>query len=326
MAPRPLARRLHLWLGLVLGGVFAVQGLTGSLLALLGDHAPPPVVAPPLEEALRAAASFGRVETIVFAEPLRITVRGPDGSRRLCGAVPTPCANTASETLLDLHARMMAGRPGGRVLGAAAVALLIGCLTGLILLPRSNPLKLMVAGRRGGGRRHLDLHRLLGLAMMPVLLTTAASGALLNYRDLLLPLAGAPAPATAVAASRAPGDADALVAALKARYPEARLVSLTFAADGTTLLRFGLPEEIHPTGRSYARFDHDGWTVRLAADAPAAHWLLDQLPYPLHAATPLGSVGRWLLIAAGLAPLLLLITALVWRRGSGRGAGSVKQS
>lgn len=219
---RPRARvvwlRLHRWLGLGLGAVFVLFGLTGSLLVFyVGiDEAIEPALAvpgpepqvrswqsvldvlqrahpqrdrgwrielPPGGRGLVTARYLKPSETAdAFYKPLLVTVN-PDTGQVLANRF---WGDSAATWVYDLHYMLLAGKAGHTVVGVLGLLMLLSLVGGLVLWwPRPghwrDALRLKLSGSRQ--RRHYDLHKLAGVGGGLVLLVLAATGAALALPD-----------------------------------------------------------------------------------------------------------------------------------------------
>ena len=221
-APRRLAQRLHRWLGLGLGAVFVLLGLTGSFLVFyteidaaiepaLALRGPEPVVTswqavldtlqrthpqrdrgwrielPPEGRGLVTARYLKPSETAgAFFAPLLVTVHPETGqvlASRWWGRF-------AATWVYDLHYTLLAGEAGRTVVGVLGLLLLGSLLAGLLLWwPRTGhrrgALRLKLNGSRQ--RRHYDLHKLAGVGGGALLLVLAITGAALALPEWVEP-------------------------------------------------------------------------------------------------------------------------------------------
>ncbi len=206
--------RLHRWLGLGLGAVFVLFGLTGSLLVFYVeiDEAIEPAQAVP-EPAPQVRSWQSVLEVLQRSHPQRDRgwrIELPPGGRGLVTArylKPSEAAgvfykpllvtiNPATEQVLvnrlwgnfaatwvyDLHYMLLAGETGHTVVGLLGLLMLLALVGGLVLWwPRrghwADALRLKLSGSRQ--RRHYDLHKLAGVGGGAVLLVLAATGAAL---------------------------------------------------------------------------------------------------------------------------------------------------
>jgi uncharacterized iron-regulated membrane protein len=219
---RSLWLRLHRWLGLGLGAVFVMLGLTGSLLVFyVGiDEAIEPALAVPgpapqmqrwhdvllaLQQAHPQRDRGWRIELppggrgLVTArylkpaeaagaiyKPLLVTVNPATGqvlASRLWG-------DFAATWVFDLHYRLLAGDAGRTVVGVLGLLMTASLSGGLVLWwPRRGQwraaLRVKLTGSRQ--RRHYDLHKLAGVGGGAVLLVLAVTGAALALPDWVEP-------------------------------------------------------------------------------------------------------------------------------------------
>lgn len=95
--------------------------------------------------------------------------------------------------LLDLHTQLHLDRWGWNAVGCLGFLLAVSCLSGLYLWwPGLKGLRrsLLVRHQAGLMRFALDSHRLVGLLSLPALLVLAVTGSLLSYPSLLEAIAG----------------------------------------------------------------------------------------------------------------------------------------
>lgn len=217
-------RLAHLWLGWGLGGLFALFGLSGSLLVVypeLDALLNPALIWRPEQGCIRAWEPV--LQALQRAEPGRERgwrIELPEGG---CGSVTArylrpperdgaffaprlvslradtlePVAQrywgeTAMTWLFDLHYTGLAGATGRSVVGLLGLLLAASLISGLVLWwPRSRA-QWRSAWRpkpdAGAARRTWDRHRLVGLYGAPLLLLLALTGALLALPDWVDPL------------------------------------------------------------------------------------------------------------------------------------------
>jgi len=211
---RHWVRRLHLWLGLGLGGLLVLLGLTGSVLAfypeldaLLHPEIRVEGSGPPdWDQALatvRAAYSDkdGPWRFEVTDQPGAIPARyydpperpgyafrpmmvwlSPDG-----GAVLRRdyWGEYAMTFIYDLHYRLLLGETGGKVVGWLGFALLALLLSGLwAWWPRGSWTKALRLKRGAPPQRALrDWHKLTGLSGLAFLLILTVTGIMLELPD-----------------------------------------------------------------------------------------------------------------------------------------------
>lgn len=334
---------LHLWVGLSVGLVFAVVGLSGSALVF---H----------EELLRwqhpqLAAGQARVEPAVLA---RIVERGRDDGLRSVqfpsDAMPTWIGFLAdgrrmhyatddgrvllerhpdTDALLwlhELHTHLLAGETGEQVNGVLGFVCLGLVLVGLYLWwpARGRMLAQLRVFRGPPIRRWLTWHRSSGVVLLPLLVLSTVTGVGMIYHEVARALLTAAFGGAAVAPPApglpaAPVRWDRALEAAARAVDEARLTRVSVPADdaGTVGFRAKQAGEWHPNGRSTITVDASGSHVLQASAAtaePAGARAANAI-YPLHIGVAGGEVLRWLTFLAGLMPAFLLVTGfLFWRR------------
>lgn len=347
MAPRlrRLLRAAHLWLGLTVGAVLALAGLTGTMLVFypeLDAWAVParasdarPVGNGELarvEASLRQLQAGGEWRLELPRIPGdAVVVRHFDGR---AGFAPLMVAvdpvsgavlwqrrwgETALSWLYDLHYTLLAGEAGRLILAVAAIASLPLILGGVWLWwpPPGKRLRAVWPPRLRSGpvRRFYDLHVLGGLYGGVVLLPLAVTGLVLERPDWF----GGPGHGGHYSGSGSISAAQAAEAA-QAMFPEAELRWIYLPASGGARVRLyqdGEPSRRFPATSVW--LDGDG-LVNAVHDAreQSARQAFFAWQHPLHNGEALGLPGRMAAALAGLVPLLLLVTGLWrWRRKRG---------
>lgn len=208
---RRAVRKVHLWLGLTLGGLFVLLGLTGSVLvfypeldALLHPEIRVEGSGPPDWDRALATARAAYPEKTgpwrfeVTGKPGAIPARyydpperpgyafrpmmvwlSPDGSQVLRRDYWGEYAVTF---IYDLHYRLLLGELGGKVLGWLGLGLLALLLSGLwAWWPRGSWIKALRFKRRAPPQRRLrDWHKLSGLSGLAFLLILTVTGIMLE--------------------------------------------------------------------------------------------------------------------------------------------------
>lgn len=208
---RRAVRKVHLWLGLTLGGLFVLLGLTGSVLvfypeldALLHPEIRVEGSGPPDWDRALATARAAYPEKTgpwrfeVTGKPGAIPARyydpperpgyafrpmmvwlSPDGSQVLRRDYWGEYAVTF---IYDFHYRLLLGELGGKVLGWLGLGLLALLLSGLwAWWPRGSWIKALRFKRRAPPQRRLrDWHKLSGLSGLAFLLILTVTGIMLE--------------------------------------------------------------------------------------------------------------------------------------------------
>lgn len=300
-----MVRKLHLWLGLGLGGLLVLLGLTGSLLVFYPEidallHPEIRVEAAQAPDWDRALATVrqaypdkqGPWRFEVPHGPGAIPARyynpderkghafrpmmvwlSPDGARVLRRDYWGEYAMTF---LYDLHFRLLLGVTGGTVLGWLGFVLLALLLSGLwAWWPRGAWTKALRLKLRAHPQRRLrDWHKLAGLLGLPWLVLLTVTGIMLELpgeSDAALRVVGMPVdPAPVVFASMPEsGPAMSLDHTMRtalAALPGGRVAWIESAPAGGSVARF----RIQVPGDPSVRFPHsyvwvDGATGRVVA-------------------------------------------------------------
>lgn len=210
---RIFVRRVHLWLGLSLGLLFVVLGLTGSALVFYTgidtalhhaiqvgrDDPAHSLDAPVWDRALATGRgrwhdAGGKWTLEVTSEGGAIPARyypspGHHGDRMMVwfsaddGRIirAQPWGGYLMSWLYQLHMALLAGDVGGQVVGWSGVAMLLLLVSGVVAWwPRGSWRKALAFKRDAATIRRLrDLHKLSGLWSMVLLFVLVATGVLL---------------------------------------------------------------------------------------------------------------------------------------------------
>lgn len=232
---RAVARQVHLWLGLSLGVLFAVVGLTGSILVVytaLDDALYPEIslsgaAAPPCwEHVLQTARATypdkkgpwrfevtgrgGDIPARYYAPPERagrdfapmMVWFSADGARVLRRDY---WGDYAVTWIYDLHHRLLLQSSGAKILGWSGGAMLVLLASGLVAWwPRPGTLGKALRIKRNASpiRRLYDAHKLVGLASMGLLALLTVTGIMLampkECMAVLKPILGPASPSPVI--------------------------------------------------------------------------------------------------------------------------------
>lgn len=343
---------LHLWAGLVVGTLFAVVGLSGSVLVfhddLLRMQHPQLEGHEPIADGEVLAGILSRwapegLGSLHLPEPhgsgLPVWQAYFDDGHRAYFAPEDGALLLEREVtrdpllfLADLHIHLLGGEAGHQVLGVVGWIGLGLLLSGLYLWwPRFGTWRAHLKVHNGPPvRRWLTWHRSAGVFLLPLLLLSTLTGVGMVYhagfRAVLTGMFGGgepPAAPVAVAASDVAPDWPSILAKANAALPDARLTRTSPAEPGSDVIAFRARAagEWHPNGRSLVYVDRAGHQVLLAHDATDQAYgaKLTEAIYPVHIASVGGDWFRWLTFLGGLVPAFLLVTGfLFWRRRRGR--------
>ncbi|KFC71420.1 PepSY domain-containing protein [Massilia sp. LC238] len=231
-------------------------------------------------------------------------------------------------TLFHLHRYLMAGDAGKIVIAVQGLALMLLCLSGIVVWWPKMTLSAFwhaISVRRGSNwpKFNFQLHRAAGFYVAPVLLVLAFSGVYFNAPDWVTPAIRAVAPLTKnekalnTSAKEVPRiDAGAAMAAAQVRYPEGRVSRIGIPAkpDQPYEVRVRQPGELrHGAGATRVSVDAGSGEIVRAIDpltARGGDWFVSTL-FPLHTGEAFGLAGRILISVVGLTPMLFFITGLV---------------
>lgn len=344
---RALVSWLHLWTGLTAGVVFALLGLSGSVLTfhselLLAQH--PQLAA---QDAIADGRVLARLMDTWSPQGMR-AIDVPRASMPVWQGYFTDdsrryFASRTGELLLvrnpdddwllwlhELHTHLLTGETGEEIVGVAGWIACFMLLSGLYLWwpRRGHWLAHLRPHANPPVRRWLTWHRSAGAVALPVLLLVTACGVGMVYHEgarmLLTGLFGGSHPSglpgrPSVLRAEAQIDWVRVLANAQAALPDARLSRIAVPSDGSRVVNFRarMPGEWHPNGRSTIVVDGYDLAVLGASDAttqPAGERAADAI-YPLHIGAVGGPGYRIAVALAGLLPGFLIVTGfLFWRR------------
>lgn len=239
--------------------------------------------------------------------------------------------------LYDFHLRLLSGEAGHTLNGLLGLLSLLLLFSGLWQWwPRHFNRRLFKLPRPDSSLRSVrQYHSVLALLLLPLLLLTSATGAMMVFsqqtqmvlRTLLPPAAPAPQPLRSIAA--VPLSATNWTAALQSaqqHWPTQalRLVSLRQKDSEPISFRAKTTDEWHPNGRGVLQLnplDNSVLYAVAATELAAAEQLRNSF-YPLHVAAVGGTLYQLALLLIGVLslPLLLLGLLFSWRRFNARSA------
>ena len=331
----------HVWTGLIVGTLFCVMSLSGSVL----------VLRPWIEDLLRpawAAKSAERPSQILTAASQNIEHMWP-GSKigsvtfpAQAGALPEFGIRTADNTqlrvfvhplsgevlgtfslrwlewLTDLHHHLLVEGIGKRIVGFIGIFLFLSSMTGLLVwMRRANPWRLI----RGRSLTSFDLHRSVGVVGNVLLLFVAATGVTIAFpQTVAFLLGGRPAAARQQqrghAESPLPGVAlDEYFAAAKQAVPggAVRQLRLSSAPGRPVTARVSTAGDLRQEGSTRITFETGTAHVR-TVDRPEDGAFSQRIVLaatPLHYAEWGGFPLRFVWCLIGLLPPVLFASGVM---------------
>lgn len=344
---RRILFNLHLWTAMIAGALLLVLGGTGAILAFEEpiDHAlnpglfyvhpqGNPLPASALLSRIRQEYPGKRVNMLMFGKAPDLStmalVAGPGSvfidpySGRIMGTRKTNKYFT--QTVHQLHIRLLMGETGSRILGVAGLLLVFLALSGVYLW---WPLKrVTIATGKSWRRFNFDLHHAAGFYSSVFLLILALTGVMVSFSDYTVPAmykithsdAGDEDTESTPIPHARPISPDQAVATALATIPGTQLVSLVPPKGPTGSYRVAVhfPEDRTPGGRSVVFIDQFSGTVlssESSRTAPAGTRLVN-LNRALHTGDIGGLPTKIIGCLASLAVIVQVFSGLImwWKR------------
>lgn len=341
MRLRPWIVRVHLWLGLTIGALWALQGLTGAMLVFSRDiqaasyPASPPGPLLPLATLFeKAEAAAGAPVTMVETfsprrelflahyknardHPMTMVIDGRSGAAfdRRDPEAMLPTDGSTWKWLVRFHEGLLSEEAGPFFIGASGVLLLTSVLLGLYLAwPRPGHWKaaFQVVRWRTPSQRLFGWHRLVGLTAGLALFVIVPFGVYMAFKDPIrewMAEEGWYRTFKPEAVEDLPSfaiEADQALAIARAPFPGAAIYRVALPTKNTPAYVFRLlqKEELRRSnGTTTVAIDPWNGQLRYVYDPRRARIgnVIDDVAYPIHNADISGPVGRVLLFLTGLA-------------------------
>jgi len=336
MVPKRLLLQIHRWSGLAAALLILLQASTGALLIYrtgLAELVDPAGMtrrsvagATPLTRVLDAARTrypgYG-VDKVVFPQTGRgvylVHLLDPQGDSRYVSVDPgTAQALRAgglwtfpSEAVLQVHYRLLTGRPGVALMMLSGLSLLVMVLTGLTYWwpKRGRWKKSLAVDTRLPGKVVLrQIHRTLGVACAASAVFSATTGLVVAGEFILTP-----GPLVPFAASAEPvrGDVDDALAQARTVYPGRPIRDMRLRQAGALDVFFWAPEA-SPHAVHRVRVDLAAGRVRDVTPAARAGALW-MILLPIHSGDMFGRAGSFVILLGALGLVTLATTGpIVW--------------
>ncbi|MBD2040612.1 PepSY-associated TM helix domain-containing protein [Microcoleus sp. FACHB-672] len=353
MKLRQLALSVHRYLGILVGLILVLIGLTGSFLVFhkeinefLNPHLSHVI---PQGERISVQSV---VDTVRSAYP-DLTLSFIDLPKKIDSVYKVAMTSKNDELLYfylnpytgnilgsqqwgrtlttfiyDLHYKLLAGETGMKVVGICGILLLLLSITGIILWPGWKKLISGFKIRWNSPSRliNYDLHKVGGIFSAIFLIIIAFTGtAIIFYTEFentvysITQTSHPPELTSKVVKNKPVMSIDAILKKADAALPGAKttFVSLPNQPEKIIQVRKKFPQEITPNGNSRIYLDqYSGQVLRIenALKAPLANRIIN-LQFPLHIGNYGGIGTRIIHVFIGLSPAFLFFTGLVlWRQ------------
>lgn len=345
-----LLQKIHLWIGIIIGVIFSLSGLTGSILVFDDEldayfnselwHVSPQPGPIRLDEATGKVQAEFPNHTLLLARLPRESNRSIEYWIESDEVIQLVYVDPWNLNILgkreehagflgflhDFHVHLLADDDGLFVNGLIGLVLLLTVLTGLWLAwPGWRKLinALRIPRKESRVARWFALHRSIGLISMIFLFIAALTGtAMVFYKQtnaVLIAVFGGPGLPEpplieAVAPQAATKSPSELLRTAQSTVPGAQATWLRFPSQPQVpfVVRLKHSENSHPNGTSYVALNTVTGEVLMDHDAKysGTGQQIADLKYPLHIGTAAGLPGRLLMFAAGLVPTILFVTGL----------------
>lgn len=345
-----MIRQIHLWIGIGIGLLFSLSGLSGSVLVFddeldiyfnsnLWQVAPQSTPIRLNEGTDKVQAVFPHHDLLLARLPrepnhsIEYWIKR-DEEIRLVYVDPWNLNILGSRAehagflgfLHDLHVHLLADDDGLLVNGLMGLVLLLTVVTGLWLgWPGWRKLTKALRVPRKSSRvaRWFALHRSIGLISMLFLFIVALTGAAMVFykqtNAALIAVFGGPglSQPPRIASVDPQATLKPLNAQLKTAeslVPGARATWLQFPSqpEAPLVVRLKYPEDTHPNGTSYVALNTETGEALMVHDAKQSGTgqQIADMKYPLHIGTAAGLSGRILIFLTGLIPTILFVTGV----------------
>ncbi|MBC6418880.1 MAG: PepSY domain-containing protein [Prochloron sp. SP5CPC1] len=354
MKLRQFVLTIHGSIGIFIGLLLVVMGLTGSLLVFheTVEHATNPAVMEvvpegemlpidTLMESLQASLPGDRLRSITIPkaadEPYVFWLSSEEEQSSSLYVNPYTGAvlgswnfdRTVTGFLLRLHYTFLAGTPGEFLAGTCGVLMMVLGITGIILWPGWKNLKAGFKLRWGSAKQLLsyDLHKVTGVFFSLVLVLLGFTGTVIvllhHVEPLLALIIGAPpekAELPALPANPKPLSFGELLQRTEETLPGGKAISISFSGEDKreVQVRLAFPEDPIPD-IPLSNVSLDRFTGKVLSQQKTVQWTpglrLGQFLLNFHFGRFWGVTSQVIYAIAGLTPTLFLVTGFVlWQK------------
>ncbi|MBD1938348.1 PepSY-associated TM helix domain-containing protein [Microcoleus sp. FACHB-68] len=353
MKLRQLALSTHRYLGILVGLILVLIGLTGSFLVFHKEidhflnphlfHVIPQGERIPVQTALDTVRSAYPDLTLSYIDlpqkidsVYKIAMSSKNDESLFFYLNPytgdilgsQQWGRTLTTFIYDLHYKLLAGEIGMKVVGTSGILLLLLSITGIILWPGWKKLISGFKIRWNSPSRliNYDLHKVGGILSAIFLIIIAFTGTAIifhtEFENAVYSLTQTPHPpelTSKVVKNKPVMPIDAILKKADAALPGAKttFISLPSQPEEIIQVRKKFPQEITPNGNSRIYLDqYSGQVLRVenALKTPLATKIVNLL-FPLHIGNYGGIGTRIIHVLIGLSPAFLFLTGLVlWRQ------------
>lgn len=353
MKLRQLALSTHRYLGILVGLILVLIGLTGSFLVFHKEidhflnphlfHVIPQGERIPVQSALDTVRSAYPDLTLSYIDlpqkidsVYKIAMSSKNDESLFFYLNPytgdilgsQQWGRTLTTFIYDLHYKLLAGEIGMKVVGTCGILLLLLSITGIILWPGWKKLISGFKIRWNSPSRliNYDLHKVSGILSAIFLIIIAFTGTAIifhtEFENTVYSITQTPHPpelTSKVVKNKPVMPIDAILKKADAALPGAKttFISLPSQPEKIIQVRKKFPQEITPNGNSRIYLDqYTGQVLRVenALKTPLATKIVNLL-FPLHIGNYGGIGTRIIHVLIGLSPAFLFLTGLVlWRQ------------
>ncbi|MBW4552764.1 MAG: PepSY domain-containing protein [Aphanocapsa sp. GSE-SYN-MK-11-07L] len=338
----------HRYIGLAVGILAAVIGLTGSLLIIHGWTSSPfsqKVAVSPNEQPVAIAALVSQAQSRfpnltlqslempkTLSEPIKAwwvdaaehyTAASINPYTGAIIGTPDPSGDRYSSFLYDIHINLLGGEWGAYVAGVVGLLATILCVTGIVLWPgwRKLALGFKIKWNAQIKRLNFDLHKVAGIIAAVFLAMAMGTGFIWNFSPWINPVIYAltfspqpvAEPTSKVIANQPPAGISTLIQSASAALPAGEIRAIYFPTQPEGVIQVN--KTINAKDFSISLDQFSGKVLKI--DDPTQKSLGDRLLEsfgPFHFGTFAGTASRIFYVFVGLSPSLLLITGfMMWR-------------